>query len=132
MKKIIISVLPVILFAFSFAASAQNIPSGSITINDEYLVAENNAEHPCITEQEYEIIEKRCAENVKQFGLNRTEKSLTSVALAWPLRPSVNLHDCSYYHIAAYVDQNTTTGVFQDYNCGTNTYDGHRGTDIAT
>jgi len=132
MKNKTISILQVILMAFSFASNAQNIQSNSINKYDDFFIGENNAKNPCITADEYEIIEKRCDENIKLLGLDKVEKSISTILLGWPLRPSANLNDCSYYHIAAYVDQNTTTGIFQDYNCGNNTYDGHRGTDIAT
>ncbi|MBK5286223.1 MAG: peptidoglycan DD-metalloendopeptidase family protein [Bacteroidia bacterium] len=132
MKYKIISLLQVTLLTFTLMSHAQNIQSNSINTNDEFVAKENNAENPCITAYEYEIIERRCADNIKLLGLDIAGKSMTTVSLGWPLRASVNLTDCSYYHIAAYVDQNTTTGVYQDYNCGNNTYDGHRGTDIAT
>ncbi len=100
----------------------------------EYTPSENSAASPCITEQEYSFIESRIIENKKllQPKNNNLSNSLNSITLLnWPLRPSPDLTDCSYYHISAYVDQNTTTGVVQDYNCGANTYDGHRGTDIS-
>ena len=96
---------------------------------------ENSVENPCITEKEYEIIEKRINDNIKLLKIeNNQSKNYKSAAtlLGWPLQADSNLHDCSYYHISAYVDQNTSSGAFQDFNCGTNTYDGHRGTDIST
>jgi murein DD-endopeptidase MepM/ murein hydrolase activator NlpD len=122
MKKRILW-LYVVLFSYSSTTRAQDISPASIS---------NDAEHPCITAQEYAAIEARCAQNIKQLGLEGTQRSLTSVGLAWPLRPANNLTDCSYYHIAAYVDQDVAVGTFHDFNCGTNTYDGHHGTDIAT
>lgn len=33
--------------------------------------------------------------------------------------------------VTAYFDLNAASGAVRDWNCGTNTYDGHRGTDIA-
>ena len=57
---------------------------------------------------------------------------MSTVALEWPLRASVGFTDCGYYAISAHVDQNTTAGVYSDYNCGSITYDGHKGTDIKT
>jgi hypothetical protein len=118
-----------VFYAFSSIASAQDVPE--ISLGDDYFTTGNDASHPCITEQEYALIEKRCADNVKLLGLEKTQRSMMTTSLSWPLRPSANEHDCSYYHIAAYVDQDTLTGTYHDYNCGTNTYDGHRGTDIA-
>ncbi len=131
MEKKSTKLLLVFLSVFSFNLSAQNI-SSDVGSEGNGLIKENDAEHPCITAQEYEIIERRCAENIKQFGINRSANRTMTVSLGWPLRASASLHDCSYYHIAAYVDQNTTAGVFQDFSCGTNSYDGHNGTDIAT
>jgi hypothetical protein len=78
------------------------------------------------------MIDKRCAENIKKLGLDKLEKSTTSVSLSWPLQAAANMTDCSFYAVSAYVDQNTATGTYSDYNCGTHTYDGHHGTDIMT
>ena len=106
--------------------------SGRDAIN--YSPAENNATTPCITEHEYSLIESRLIENkrILQIKNNNSSNSENSITLLnWPLRPSQDLTDCSYYHISAYVDQNTATGVVQDYYCGNNTYDSHRGTDIS-
>ncbi len=94
---------------------------------------ENNAQNPCISPQQYDIIEKECIENIKKYKINQPNKAkVNAVSLSWPLRPSPNLTDCSYYRISAYVDNDPTVGVIKDFNCGTNTYDGHSGTDIAT
>ena len=135
MKTKFYSVLFSLLFLLVHSFFAQNTfsyfpaPIGEQTLNS------NDAEHPCITESQYEILQKRCAENRKMlnFPVAGTNKMETAVTLLdWPLKPSPDLHDCSYYRISAYVDQNTAAAATQDFNCGTNTYDGHRGTDIAT
>ncbi len=99
-----------------------------------HTLHENSAEHPCISMDEYTIIETNIQANLKALHLDKAEqktanKSITP--LSWPLRTAQNLHDCSYYHIAAYVDQDQATGSINDFNCGQNTYDGHRGTDIS-
>lgn len=98
---------------------------------DESSIHENNSMNPCVTEACYEIIENRCKENLKHL---KTVQSIHSgiVSLEWPLRAADSLTDCSFYRVSAYVDQNTASGSFQDFNCGMNTYDGHRGTDIST
>ncbi len=104
------------------------------TLNSEYQSPENDASNPCITEQQYSMIEARSTKNRRSLNIvsgqfSATENSIT--LLDWPLRAAQDLHDCSYYHISAYVDQNISTGATQDFNCSTNTYDGHRGTDIS-
>ncbi len=113
---------------------SQNIPLKSINQTAEYFMAENDADHPCISVEQYEIIEKRCSENIKLLKLENIQQlgMAGALSLTWPLKSAAALHDCSYYFISAYVDQNTVTGEIQDYNCGKNTYDGHKGTDIST
>ncbi len=93
----------------------------------------NNASNPCITAEQYHLIEQRIHENAESFGLtNPSQRSTASVLLNWPLQAAAGFNDCSFYYVAAYVDHDAATTTFTDYNCGTNTYDGHRGTDIAT
>jgi hypothetical protein len=94
---------------------------------------QNQGDHPCITSDQYSLIEKRCKENLEMLQQSGMIKnSLHNVVLLkWPLKATDSLRDCSFYRVSAYVDQNTATGSFQDFNCGTNTYDGHRGTDIS-
>lgn len=84
-----------------------------------------------LTPEQYAEIERRCNENVKLLGLDTIEKSTLSVALNWPLRAKAGFNDCSFYVISAYADHNSGSGS-TDYNGGTNSYNGHRGTDIAT
>lgn len=97
---------------------------------DETLRYNNNSQLPCGTDETYRIIEQRCKENLMQFEKHKMQPT-GIVSLEWPLRASDSLKDCSYYRVSAYVDQNTASGVFQDFNCSSNTYDGHRGTDIS-
>jgi len=95
---------------------------------------ENDADHPCISVEEYTRIEERCAENRTRYHIptpTAQEKAIP-VLLDWPLRATEALHDCSFYRVSAYVDHNANVGAITDFNCGNNTYDGHRGTDIAT
>ncbi len=92
----------------------------------------NNSSNPCITPQQYESIERRCSQNVRLLNNGRIQRfSSVPTQFAWPLQPAVDLHDYSYYFISAYVDQNPSASAIGDFNCGTNTYDGHKGTDIA-
>ncbi len=51
----------------------------------------------------------------------------------WPLKKMAAYSEVpDYYILNNYVDQNTAAGTsaIQDWNCGTRTYDGHRGIDI--
>lgn len=91
----------------------------------------NDAEHPCISEEEYQRMEIEMEKNCKLLGLDNIGTNRTmQTALGWPVKPSANATDCGYYYVSAYVDMNTTSGQIQDWNCGTRTYDGHRGIDI--
>lgn len=130
MKKTSASTLLIILSVFSFPSLSQN--NNQPNNEGEYVIGNYDTDHPEISAQQYELIDMRCAENRKLLGLDKTEKSTTSVSLSWPLRAATNLTDCSFYAVSAYVDQNTATGTYSDYNCGTHTYDGHQGTDIMT
>ncbi|MCF8239693.1 MAG: M23 family metallopeptidase [Saprospiraceae bacterium] len=112
---------------------AQINPQG---LNDrqggEYVLLDNDADHPCVTEAEYALLENNCARNAKQIGwFVPDSQGNTNTLLEWPLRTANGLMDCSYYVISAFVDQDISTGSVKDYACGSRTYDGHRGTDIA-
>lgn len=99
--------------------------------NNEGAANVNYNAQPCITEEQYKLIEKEIEKNRKQVfpeGVNTSGAVTTQ--LIWPLEASSKLNDCDYYYISAYVDQNTKQGEIQDWNCGTRTYDGHRGVDI--
>jgi murein DD-endopeptidase MepM/ murein hydrolase activator NlpD len=71
---------------------------------------------------------------LKKLGLDKVQQSsyqTLATSLIWPIKASANLFDVGYHFIGAYVDQNAAAGQVKDFNCGNNTYDGHRGTDIA-
>ena len=120
---------PVLLFLIvtSFPGFAQNIdPNGGA-----YNLNAGDAQHPCISKEEYRMIEQQCAENRRMLGLEiPANRSTNLTAMSWPLRAAANLPDCSYYFISAGVDHDSTTAI-KDYNCGSRTYNGHNGTDIA-
>lgn len=48
----------------------------------------------------------------------------------WPLQATPAFRGFDYYYITNYVDQDATAGI-KDWNCGSRTYDGHQGIDIA-
>jgi murein DD-endopeptidase MepM/ murein hydrolase activator NlpD len=93
----------------------------------------NDAQNPCIKPEEYTLIEKQCADNLKMLGLpTSAQHKTTSTAFAWPLHAATGFNDCEFYMISNYVDEDTGTTGIKDWHCGSITYDGHRGTDIAT
>jgi murein DD-endopeptidase MepM/ murein hydrolase activator NlpD len=97
-----------------------------------FLTSDLYAQAPCITPQDYVVLNKEVNDNLKNLALEKTANSNTlTTSLLWPLQLAPGFAQCEYHFIGAYVDQNTAAGSFQDYDCGTNTYDGHRGTDIA-
>ncbi len=133
MKKDKTTLVFILILSVAMRLSGQTVLA--LTDNQDLFdsVIQNNEYHPCITPQEYSQLEKQCADNIQMLGLHKNSMSrqLRTTSLIWPIRAAAGFTDCDYYFIGAYVDQNTATGVIQDYDCGTNTYDGHHGTDIA-
>ncbi len=125
----LIAVLP--LKAFAQSLPLEIIPDGG----GEYLIGINDAGNPCISPEQYRLIEAQCAANVKLLHLdkhngNQVLGTASAVKFNWPLKTTPGFSDCSYYAIFNYVDQDQSTGTIKDYNCGSTTYDGHAGTDI--
>jgi murein DD-endopeptidase MepM/ murein hydrolase activator NlpD len=132
MKTILTSTLLLLFSVCSFTLYSQDQTIESISENSGFFTAGNNANNPCITINQYEMLDKECTENIKLLGLDKKEKSTLTTFFNWPLRPATGLTDCSYYIVTAYVDENFTAGAITDYFCGTNTYDTHKGTDICS
>lgn len=112
------------LFLYAFhSAIGQNTESEM-----EYHVPSNTA---CISETEYAEILQQSNENASRLNLHeKIQKKSTAIELLdWPTRKAEGFNDCDYYIITNHVDNDKTTGI-KDYNCGSRTYDGHRGTDI--
>jgi hypothetical protein len=123
MKKNSTNILLIVLFFCSFNLLAQD--GGGI-----YSFGKNDEHQPCLTEDQYQTIERECNENTKAFRLAAASQ-VAAVTFSWPLRAANGLNDCSYYCIGAYVDQDPASSAVKDFNCGSTTYDGHNGTDIA-
>lgn len=132
LKKTFPLFLSLFLLLLTFSLNAQPNNNEPNVVEGEFLYEKYSTENPEITPQQYEILDKQCAENIKLLGFEKTEKSTNSVFLNWPLKVATGFTDCSYYITTAYVDENTATGAIGDWHCGTNTYDGHQGTDICT
>ena len=129
-KKIKIVIFSVTLLVQTVAHSQEK--SVDLGTGVEFLFNKNDEKNPCISIQEYEILNKEITDNIKKLGLDtKSNKNTLATSLLWPLKKAASFTQCEYHFIAAYVDQNTTTTTIQDYNCESNTYDGHHGTDIA-
>jgi murein DD-endopeptidase MepM/ murein hydrolase activator NlpD len=124
-----------ISFIFLFSTSflfGQHDKNVSQVDSGAYEYSKNDAQNPCISAAEYARLENEISVNLEKIGLsNRPANSVLTTSLNWPLRPDAGFSQCEYHFIGAYVDQNTTASAIQDYNCESNTYDGHQGTDIA-
>lgn len=133
METKIFIVLQLLFGAFSFSTYAQKVSLEPIDEGSEYLIRRNDANNPCITPKQYETIKKEIANNIKLLGLESVgARDTTSTLFHWPMRTANGLNDCSYYYIGNYLDQDTTSPGIRDWNCGSVTYDGHKGTDICT
>jgi hypothetical protein len=130
-NKVSFAMLLLLLFLTGHSF-AQNSNMQQAEAGGQYPVSVNDATHPCIKPEQYANMERRIAENIKLLHPdNQQQKRTTATSFSWPMNVS-GINDCSYYFIANYVDQDPSTGSIKDYNCGAVTYDGHRGTDIAT
>ena len=93
-----------------------------------------NSEHECLEETDRIAIQKELNKNIKDLtdqGILKKKNSRATVAFDWPLRKVASLEYNSYYGISNFVDQMPGGGLL-DYECGTRTYNGHKGTDIFT
>ncbi len=68
---------------------------------------------------------------LRQQSLLPMPTSPTAVGYQFPLRLAPGLPDFAGHRVSAFADHNPTAGAVLDYNGGSRTYDGHRGTDIA-
>ncbi|MFN8166720.1 MAG: peptidoglycan DD-metalloendopeptidase family protein [Bacteroidia bacterium] len=121
MKKLF--AINVFLIFTTISLSAQvSEKEPAVIVNDEF--------HPCIDEETYRNIDDEISRNRKLLGLDHVQHNQTfTTSLQWPLRPAAALQDCGYYYISAFVDLDTTSALL-DWNCGTRTYNAHRGVDI--
>jgi hypothetical protein len=65
------------------------------------------------------------------MGVLAAPNTAPAVTYTFPLRLAVGLADYAGFRVSAFVDHNLASGQVLDYNGGTRTYDGHRGTDYA-
>ena len=124
--------IPPILSIFIFISGYAHIHAQETHVENAfaYPVPMNDANNPCISAEEYSRIERDIADNNKLLGKIPSENKTLSTLFAWPLKMVNNPNDCGYYVVVNYVDQDATAGI-KDYMCGSSTYDGHTGDDIA-
>jgi murein DD-endopeptidase MepM/ murein hydrolase activator NlpD len=128
MKHYLFSILLVwLLWSTMVMAQSDTLVSGNEIPYNNY-----SASNTEISSDQYAELERRCNVNSARFiNSSKIQKSSASVALGWPLKAAPGFTDCEFHFIGAYVDHNAATGAVTDYNCESNTYDGHHGTDIA-
>lgn len=132
MIKFFTTIASVALINFLFIElNGQGLEKFTYLREEENISEFNNSHFPCISSEEYAALEIQCAANIRILGLDKSLlKNRQTTSLIWPLKAAEGFTDCDFYFIGAYVDQNTSLGLKQDYDCGSNTYDGHHGTDI--
>ena len=116
-----------ILFFYSFSIFSQ-------TKEEPIYGGENFHNGICITEKERQIIGQKLSSNIAQLkkeGIIKKTASKQIVEFEWPVKKSEKLEWISFYGVSNYVDHDVSS-VIKDYNCGTTSYDGHKGTDIFT
>lgn len=136
MRKIF-SLLFILFFVImNHIVFSQNQNSLDLEFGGELVHPKNDSNYPCVTPEEYSNILKECNENIyllKNKGIlsSKDNQTMAAVKFSWPLRTVSGFNDFSYYTIFNYVDQDPVATTIKDYNCGTATYDGHNGVDIA-
>lgn len=85
----------------------------------------NNYQRLIIWDELNVNIQKLKSENKLHFDANRP----ASIQFGWPLKMSDDVGYNKIWGISNYVDQQSEDGMI-DFNCGTRTYSGHKGTDF--
>jgi murein DD-endopeptidase MepM/ murein hydrolase activator NlpD len=78
----------------------------------------------------WEDIQRNLA-TLRASGALAAPDDAQAVTYNFPLRMAPGLPDVAGFTLSAFVDHNPASGQVLDYNGGTRTYDGHRGTDYA-
>lgn len=93
---------------------------------------------PCLLPEHRAAIETKLSASITSLRAAGRLPSLQAQMLAaqpvfrWPIQGSTNVADYGYHGISGFVDQTTNSAGYSDFNCGTRSYDGHKGTDIFT
>ncbi len=130
MKKFC-SLLVLVFFTFSGLLAQQPSAGGFGGIYPADIPSEKQ-----MSESQLKTISKTIEANIttlKARGVIKENRGAAdTVKFGWPLRQSAGFNDPGYYGISNYVDQDPVKDKIKEYNCGSRTYDGHRGTDIFT
>jgi len=117
------------LFLFSsFCLLGQELPPDG---GGEYLFAQDTK---CLSDIQREEIKMELSASRKKLiekGILKAPNGQEIVSFGWPLQKANGLTFNNYYGISGFVDQDNTSGT-KDFNCGSRTYDGHKGTDYFT
>lgn len=89
----------------------------------------------CITYEQYQEVETLVRHKRRQLisaGILPTNYNgrMAPPAFIWPIKQAAGFNYPSYYSVNNFVDLDPAVGSTLDWNCGTRTYDGHRGIDI--
>jgi hypothetical protein len=131
MKSATVLIIALCALGSTNVTVAQSQQLVSDEVGGAYPILRNSAAQPCVSDEQYKAIEEQCEANVKALDLSNIANKQAATGFGWPLRMAAGLNDCGYYGISGYVDQDTGSTI-QDFNCGSNTYNGHKGTDIFT
>ncbi len=126
MKRYLFALLSMCIYQIALGQILQ--PAGG----GQYIFPENDEK--CLSEEDRIIIKAQIAESrqaLKRSGKLQEANEEQIVLFDWPLQQNPSLGWNDYYGISNYVDQNNS-GALLDYNCGTRTYNGHKGTDYFT
>ena len=131
MIKVFANILFTLMYFCCIDLHSQNI-STSFPSGGEYIYEKNDAAHPCISAAEYQLMEAEISRNNQLLNIQRGQQNREMATLLnWPVKAASGFNDCGFHFIGAFVDQNTAASAIKDFNCGSNTYDGHKGTDIS-
>ncbi len=86
-----------------------------------------------LPDEQHAAIEAELNRNIEVLGLVDVfdVAETTAVTLSFPLKGADHFNDFGFHSVTNFVDQDSSSGEanIRDYNCGSNTYDGHYGTD---
>jgi len=126
--KAIIVILILTLFQYQHTIVAQQTKMMQMGIVDDHEIVQKCL-HDDARAQILEQIEiNRVA--LKRSGKLKPPDSRMPPMFIWPMRQADHVNYPGYYAISNYVDHDGTSPGVLDHNCGSRTYDGHRGTDV--
>jgi Peptidase family M23 len=87
----------------------------------------------CISDEMRQQMRWEATANIRRIGQNRRPQGAARIASGvsfdWPLQQAGGFSDPGFYGVSNFVDHDPGPAI-QDYTCGTQAYNGHRGTDI--